>query len=154
MAKPENTDNMSDTAIVRETHYLREMYTGKTDFEFEIGKLLVTEHVLDRKEKTQKLLRRGAKAFTEVLAALCGTASLATAFVIGEMFPKRKKMPTTKLLRLAANYSLLIRTPFIQLSASSLRLTGLKLLLDSWRRLRRSADSQPCIARNDGVFNS
>jgi len=33
------------------------MYTGKTDFEFEIGKLLVTEHVLDRKEKTQKLLR-------------------------------------------------------------------------------------------------
>ena len=58
MAKGENMEISwdIDAALIREADLLRQELTRRTDFAFEIGKLAFSESVLNRKEKTKKLL--------------------------------------------------------------------------------------------------
>jgi len=67
MAKREESRNyedigLSDSACVQEAHRLRHELTGSTEFAFEIGKIAFSENVLDKKEKTKKLLREKEKS--------------------------------------------------------------------------------------------
>jgi len=52
----ENKDDMSEAALVRGAHDTRQRLTGRTEFKFEIGKIVSSEKLLDQMEKTKKLM--------------------------------------------------------------------------------------------------
>ena len=56
MEIPEDVVDVSDAVCIQTAHRMRQELAGRTEFEFEIGILGCSESVLDKMEKTRKLM--------------------------------------------------------------------------------------------------